>query len=90
MLGRTAVKMALEGHSGEMVTLNRKSDFPYETEITGIALEQVAGKDRVLDLRYVTPEQNYIYREYLNYILPLIGELPKYADLKMVKAVPEE
>lgn len=89
-LGKMAVKMALEGHSAEMVTLNRKSDFPYETEITGIALEQVAGKDRVLDLRYVTPEQNFINKEYLNYILPLIGELPKYADLKMVKACPEE
>lgn len=90
MLGRRAVRMAVEGHSAEMVTLNRKSDFPYKTEITGIALDQVAGKDRVLDLCYITPEKNYINKEYLDYILPLIGELPHYADLKMVKAIPEE
>ena len=90
ILGRRAVEMSVEGHSGEMVTLNRRSDFPYGTEITGIGLERVAGKDRVLDLRYVTPERNYIDREYLNYILPLIGELPEYAELNLVKAIPED
>lgn len=90
ILGSTAVRMAVEGHSAEMVTLKRISDVPYQTEITGIALSEVAGKDRVLDLGYVTEEQNDIRREYLNYILPLIGELPVYAKLKRIKACPEE
>ena len=90
VLGREAVKRSLNGHSGEMITLNRRSDFPYEAAITGIPLEEVAGKDRVLDLSYVMPEGNYIHEKYLDYILPLIGELPRYAKLKMMKAVPEK
>ena len=88
-LGRKAVCMAVEGHTGEMVTLRRKSDYPYETEMVGIDLAEVAGKERSLDLAYVTEEQNFVRREYLNYILPLIGELPRYADLEKIPAIPE-
>lgn len=87
-LGRKAVCMAVEGHTGEMVTLLRKSDSPYETEIVGTDLEEVAGKDRCLDLSYVNDERNFIKREYLDYILPLIGELPRYAELEKVPAMP--
>lgn len=86
-LGRMAVRRTVEGRSGEMVTLNRRANSPsYETELTGIPLEQVAGKERVLELRYVTSDQNFIRKEYLEYILPLIGELPEYAKLKRKRA----
>lgn len=89
-LGRAGVRFALEGHTGEMVTLIRKSDAPYRTEITCVELRQVAGQDKNLDRAYITPERNFIRREYLNYILPLIGALPRYAALKLEPAVPEE
>lgn len=89
-LGRAAVKLAVEGHTKEMVTLTRTSDFPYEADLDSIDLERVAGKERCLELDFVTPEKNFVRREYLNYILPLIGELPRYAVLKNKPADPEE
>ncbi|MDD3337546.1 MAG: diphosphate--fructose-6-phosphate 1-phosphotransferase [Lachnospiraceae bacterium] len=90
LLGRSAVEAAVKGASGQMVTLLRRQDVPYQTETDSIPLEQVAEKDRVLDLAYVTSEHNYIQKTYLKYILPLIGPLPEYASLKYVTAVPEK
>jgi 6-phosphofructokinase 1 len=82
-LGRAAVRMAREGRTGEMVTLVRTSDAPYQAEIRSVALEEIADQDRTMDLSYVEPDHHSISRSYLDYILPLIGPLPVYARLRL-------
>jgi len=45
------------------------------------ALEDVAKKDNCLPLDYVAETENDIREKFLDYILPLIGTLPKYTVL---------
>ncbi len=88
-LARFAVRSVVDGATGAMVTLIRKSDRPYLTELKCVDLSSVAGRDRTMDLAYQTPDHHFIRRKYLDYILPLIDDLPVYASLKKVKAVPD-
>ena len=44
--------------------------------------EQVAGVERVMDLSYLEENHHQIRESYMDYILPLIGALPEYVELK--------
>ena len=46
-----------------------------------LALEAVADVERVMDLSYVRDNHADIREAYMEYILPLIGELPEYIEL---------
>ncbi len=81
-LGREAVKYAFAGENGKMVTLTRTSSYPYRTKIQILDLEQVAGVERVMDLSYLEENHHQIRESYMDYILPLIGALPEYVELK--------
>lgn len=81
MLGREAVDRALAGESGRMMSLSRVSSSPYEVKTESLALEAVADVERVMDLAYVRDNHADIREAYMEYILPLIGELPEYIDL---------
>ena len=80
-LGRLAVRAAVSGESFRMVTLNREPGRPYQAIYELVRLEDVAEKDNCLPLSYVTETENDIREEFLDYILPLIGTLPKYTVL---------
>ena len=81
-LGREAVKYAFAGENRKMVTLTRISSYPYRTKIQIMDLEQVAGVERVMDLSYLEENHHQIRESYMDYILPLIGALPEYVELK--------
>lgn len=81
MLGRTAVTCALGGETDKMVTLTRLSDQPYRVKYETLDLEKVADVDRVMDLKYLKDNRHDIEESYMDYILPLIGELPDYVEL---------
>lgn len=80
-LGSEAVKRAFAGESGKMVTLTRISSSPYRTEIQTLDLEQVADVERVMDLSCLEDNRHQIKEAYMDYILPLIGDLPEYVEL---------
>ncbi len=80
-LGRLAVKAAVSGHSLKMVTINRSQGRRYEAVYGLAGLEKVAEEDNCFPLSYVNETQDFIREEFLDYILPLIGELPKYTVL---------
>jgi hypothetical protein len=48
-------------------------------EIKLVPIEMVAQKDATLPLYYLNEEKNYITSDYLDYIEPLVGELPVFA-----------
>lgn len=80
-LGMLAVQAATRGASFQMITLNRKPGRDYQAVYGLAGLEDVAKEDNCLPLSYVNKAGNYIKEEFLDYILPLIGELPKYTIL---------
>ena len=84
-LGVRAVEQALLGVSGKMVSLDRVSGEPYQTRETLVDIATAATGGHPMPLHYVTAGGNFIRQEFLAYVEPLIGELPRYAKLNVVK-----
>jgi 6-phosphofructokinase len=83
LVGKIAVRQAVDGTTGYMVTLQRSSRPQYECE-TGLAkLEEVAGRTRTVPQEFVSEKGNSVTKRFIDYAKPLIGSpLPKYARLK--------
>lgn len=79
-LGRRAVGEALGGATARMVSLKRV-DCPGgpRFEDTLVDLEDAAVGGHLLPAHYITPDGCYIQDSFLFYILPLVGDLPRYA-----------
>ena len=85
LVGQMAVKYALEGHSGQMVSLVRESDDPYSCT-TGLSpLENVANAKKLVPADYIVPEGNFVNDKFLRYVKPLAGDLlPSYTRFQKV------
>lgn len=80
-LGAYAVSSAIDGKSGYMVGLIRLNSFPYITENILVPLESVAGIERKLPDIYINERGNGINDAFIEYVKPIVGELPEYAFL---------
>ena len=80
-LGRRAVRTAVAGQSLKMVTLSRAPGAQYQAVYGLAALEEVAKEDNCLPMSYVNEDKDYIKEGFYDYIMPLIGELPRYTVL---------
>jgi len=76
LCGAEAVRRAVSGTSGYMVTLERVSDRPYRAR-TGLArLEDVANGEKKLPVEWMNKEGNFPAQEFIDYAGPLIeGEV---------------
>ncbi len=83
LVGQMAVKYALEGQNGYMVSLVRESENPYSCT-TGLApLEKVANAKKDIPAEYIAPEGNDVTGKFIRYVKPLAGELlPGYMRFK--------
>ena len=79
--GRRAVELALEGKSGVMVTMDRVSNDPYKVEYSTAPLDAVAVEAKPMPAEFVDAENLYVTDACVEYLRPLIGELPKYVKL---------
>jgi 6-phosphofructokinase len=79
--GRRAVRLATEGSSGVMVTIVRRSNAPYRVDFDTAALSKIAEKSKPMPREYINPEGNFVTEEFLEYIRPLVGEIPEFATL---------
>ena len=93
-IGSAAVKAALSGHSGKMMTFKRVSNSPYSVRIDCVDVDKVANRIKYFPDEWVNTEGNGIKEEALQYFLPLIrGEqtlhmqngLPRHYVLKSSK-----
>lgn len=86
LVGEAAVRAALDGLSGYMVTLVRESGDPYVCG-TGLArVETIANREKRLPDEYVNAAGNYPTAAFLEYALPLIGDpLPSYVRLAKIR-----
>ncbi len=93
MVGHMAVRYAVDGKSGSMVTLDASSGGGYRST-TGLApLSAVANRERTVQKEWINGEGNFPTTNLIDYVRPLIrGEvkvpfkdgLPTFARLKKV------
>ena len=84
--GVEAVKLAEEGESGVMVTIERVSNKPYKIKFGKAPLKEVAISAKPMPLNYFNEEGNYVSSKFIEYIKPLVGELPKFVRLEKIYA----
>ena len=80
-VGARAVDLATAGTSGVMVSIQRKSDLPYSSELTTAALSEVAVKAKPMPPEYLNEAGNFVTQAFIDYARPLIDELPYYVNL---------
>ena len=83
--GVKAIKLAGEGISGVMVSIHRVSSSPYKVELKTISLDEVALHTKPMDDKYINDQGNYVTDEYIKYIKPLVGRLPRYSKLNFIQ-----
>jgi 6-phosphofructokinase 1 len=82
-VGQVALSSAVEGESDKMVTLIRNQNDPYHSETGLVELEEVALKTKKMPDEFINKNSNFVTREFLDYVTPLIGgPLPQYARLR--------
>lgn len=80
--GRSAVRLADEGHTGVMVTLVRTSSDPYACTTGTAALKDVAVHAKPMPDEFINAAGNFPTEKFLSYLRPLVGDLPEFARLK--------
>lgn len=83
LVGVQGVRLAVEGKSGVMVTLERKSNRPYVCKTGTIPLEKVTMKTKLMPNNYISDDGFSVTNEFIEYMKPLVGEMPRYAELKL-------
>lgn len=84
--GVEAVKLAMQGESGIMVSIERVSDNPYTIAYGKVPLEKVAVSAKPMPLDYFNENGNHVSEKFYRYIKPLIGELPEFVRLEKIFA----
>ncbi len=82
LVGKAAVKFAIEGKSGIMVTIERESSSPYKVSYKKQPLYKIANKEKAIPKSMINQDGNFVTDEFIDYVMPLIqGEnIPKYYD----------
>jgi ATP-dependent phosphofructokinase / diphosphate-dependent phosphofructokinase len=84
--GQKAVELASQGRGGVMVTLERPQGKDYVC-VTGTAsLRDVAVRAKPMPDEFISKEGNFITDSFMEYLKPIIGEMPEYVQLKSQKA----
>jgi len=88
--GKQAVRLAENGTSGVMVTINRtsKRGEPYAYDFGTIPLGEVANAERPMPAKFISKDGLFVTKAFLDYANPLVGELPEFFDLELRKAKP--
>jgi ATP-dependent phosphofructokinase / diphosphate-dependent phosphofructokinase len=82
--GRAAVRAAIAGETGKMVTLVREPGMPYRSTTGLAALDKVAAVTKVLPAEWIHPAGNDVTQEFLDYARPLAGVIEPHPTLRQV------
>ncbi|MBN2295415.1 MAG: 6-phosphofructokinase [Pirellulales bacterium] len=80
--GRRAVELAVEGTSGVMVSIVRESSQPYKWSLSTAPLSEVAIGEKPMPDEFIDDENLFVTQACLDYLQPLIGELPEFVRFK--------
>jgi 6-phosphofructokinase len=81
LCGQEAVRIAVEGAPGVMVTLQREPGSQYAVSCGAAPLEQVASVERAFPAEWRNAAGNDVSLEFLEYAAPLVGEIESYPAL---------
>ena len=82
MCGKEAAGLAEKGETGYMVSINRLSNNPYVVEYGKALLNDVAVKAKPMVDEYFNAEGNFVSPAFIDYIKPLVGDLPEFVRLE--------
>jgi len=74
--GREAVRLALAGQTGRMVTIERISNAPYSSRMSSVAIDRIANQQRLLPREFLDAAGTGITEAFREYALPLLGPDP--------------
>ena len=81
-VGAAAVRHAVAGTTGYMVSLVRESDTPYRCATGLVPLEDVANREKILPDDFINEAGNHVTTAFKEYARPLLGrQLPPYVTL---------
>lgn len=87
MAGQAAVRAAMRGEHGKMVTLVREPGKEYHCTTGLVDLTKVANAERLMPDDFISPDGNFVTQKYVDYAMPLVGDpLPEYVRLKDIPA----
>ena len=86
-LGVKAVELAANGETGYMTVIERIESPEYKTTIGKVPLCDVGGKQKPIPDEYIAPNGMDMTPKFNEYIRPLLGKKPEYADLDILKKV---
>lgn len=72
MLGIKACQCAMDGNSGVMAAIVRKSDSPYEIIYTAIPVGNVSNKEKTVPVEFINGDKNDVTQKMMDYLYPLI------------------
>lgn len=87
LCGIEAVHLAEKGESGQMVTIERKSDDPYEVVYGKVPLQNVAIAARPMPAEYFNAEGNHVSDAFIRYMRPLAGKVPGFVRLRKIMVI---
>lgn len=86
--GREAARLAGEGATGVMVTIDRDSNEPYRSSMGTAPLKDVAVRAKPMPDEMINDRGNFPTTAFLDYLRPLVGDLPEYASLRLDRVEP--
>jgi ATP-dependent phosphofructokinase / diphosphate-dependent phosphofructokinase len=81
MCGKAAVELAAKGTTGVMVTLVREPGKSYKCTTGTISLSEVAVRAKPMPDEFISEDGFDTTEAFVEYVKPLIGELPHYVKL---------
>lgn len=86
-LGAKAAELAANGESGYMTVIERLEGPEYKTRIGKVPLCDVGGKQKPIPAKYIAENGMDMTSAFNEYIRPLLGKKPVYADLGVCKKI---
>lgn len=81
--GRAAIRRAITGESGLIITLERASGPEYSCTTGTAPLAEVGGKVKTMPPEYLDPVNDFVTESFLKYLRPLLGSpLPVYGRVR--------
>ncbi|MEE4639069.1 MAG: 6-phosphofructokinase [Wenzhouxiangella sp.] len=71
-VGRAAVELALDGHTGVLAGIERQSDEPYRWRVRPVPLDQVANREKKMPADFIAEDGFGITEACRGYLAPLI------------------
>jgi 6-phosphofructokinase 1 len=84
LCGREAVRLAVSGESGYMVTLERDTAEGVSFHLDKAPLESVAVRAKAMPENFINEKGNHVTRAFLDYMKPLISDLPEFTSLEKI------